>query len=212
LRCQVEKGEASSRESTRTDVFQMSAQAPSAIVVSGVATTPAKPTDDLAPKDELSRPLSDEDRANTEDLATNLIKLIRDPELSVEESAFAKLCGLSSLAGTPQLLFDLARQICLWGGLDARVSKILLREEPLKVGRAPGLVDLPLPAPSVSRQHTAFFTSPNGVEVEDLSSHGGTFINGKRCRRERVFDGDSVRIGACEITVHVLPSDRTIAM
>jgi serine/threonine protein kinase len=212
LRCQAEEGEMSSKEATRTQVFWVPAQASPAMNDAEPAMPPTMPAADFPLKDEPSRLISDQDRTNSADLATDLIRLIRDPELSVEESAFSKLCALSSLAGTAQLLFDLARQICLWGGLDARVSKVLLRGEPLKVGRAPGLVELPLMHPSVSRQHTAFFTSPEGVEVEDLSSHGGTFINGKRCRRETVFDGDSVRIGACEVRVHVLPSDRTVAM
>ena len=175
-------------EATRTEVLRMP-EPPS--IATEAEAPPVKPAGDAALQHEKSRPLPDEDRFNTADLASDLIKLIRDLELSDEESAFAKLCGLSSVAGTPQLLFDLAREICLWGGLDARASKVLLRGEPLEVGCASGLVDLPLPHPSVSRQHTAFFVSPDGAEGKDLSSGGGTFINGKRCRRDRVSDGDS---------------------
>jgi serine/threonine protein kinase len=229
LMCLAEEGEASSKEDTRSEIFSVPGQVapvePAGSVAEADERTPflarrAPSSDDVSEgsvtlggshEPSVRESISDM-RADTTESVNDLIRLVRDPRLSVEESAFARLCRLGSLAGTPQLLFDLAREICLWGGLDARVSKIFLRGDPLKMGRAPGQVDLPVQDPSVSRQHTAFFVSPNGVEVEDLSSHSGTFINGKRCRREKLSDGDSLRLGTREITVHVLPGDRTITM
>ena len=48
--------------------------------------------------------------------------------------------------------------------------------------------------------------------MENLSSRSGTIINGKRCRRGLLSDGDSLRIGTREITVHILEADRTLTL
>jgi pSer/pThr/pTyr-binding forkhead associated (FHA) protein len=78
--------------------------------------------------------------------------------------------------------------------------------------RNPKEVELPLPGLSVSRQHVAFFPLPNAIEVEDLSLANGTFLSWKQCGRERLSDRDSLVVGRREITVHVLPRDRTLVV
>jgi ABC transport system ATP-binding/permease protein len=64
--------------------------------------------------------------------------------------------------------------------------------------RADFIVDAPL----VSRLHCRFATAPSGeLEVEDLRSTNGTFVNGRRIKRASLAPGDCVRIGRVELTV-----------
>ena len=45
----------------------------------------------------------------------------------------------------------------------------------------------------VSRHHAKFVKTPSGLEIVDLNSAGGTFVNGRRITRARVNVGDDVR-------------------
>jgi len=142
-----------------------------------------------------------------------LVSLVHSGPASVQEPAFGKLCQLSlQKDGRLHLLFDFARRLCLWGGSKAEVSKLLLTAESLRMGRDAAAVQLPLADSSVSRQHVAFFPSEDGVEVEDLSTANGTFLNGKRCRRERLSDSDILRVGSREIVLHILSRNRTVIL
>ena len=62
--------------------------------------------------------------------------------------------------------------------------------------------DFILDAPLVSRLHCRFTASPTGdLEVDDLGSTNGTFVNGLRVKRARLQAGDRVRVGRVELTV-----------
>ena len=62
--------------------------------------------------------------------------------------------------------------------------------------------DFILDAPLVSRLHCRFTALPTGeLEVEDLDSTNGTFVNDDRVRRARLQAGDRVRVGRVELTV-----------
>jgi len=64
--------------------------------------------------------------------------------------------------------------------------------------RADFIVDAPL----VSRLHCRFTAQPSGeLEVEDLRSTNGTFVNNKRVKRAVLRTGDLVRAGRVELTV-----------
>ncbi len=64
--------------------------------------------------------------------------------------------------------------------------------------RADFIVDQPL----VSRLHCRFTARPGGaLEVEDLGSTNGTFVNGKRVKTAPLAPGDNVRIGRVELEV-----------
>jgi pSer/pThr/pTyr-binding forkhead associated (FHA) protein len=64
--------------------------------------------------------------------------------------------------------------------------------------RADFIVDEPL----ISRLHCRFTAGAAGVlEVEDLGSTNGTFVNGKRVKTARLSPGDCVRVGRVEIEV-----------
>lgn len=69
--------------------------------------------------------------------------------------------------------------------------------------RADFIVDQPL----VSRVHCRFSAGAAGVlEVEDLESTNGTFVNGKRVKSSRLESGDCVRVGRVELEVSEAPN------
>ena len=83
-----------------------------------------------------------------------------------------------------------------------RGSRIDLRTLPVTVGKAQAYVDVVLPDPSVSRVHARIYKGEEGcIEIRDLDSTNGTFINGTRLEpneKRRVHRGDEVRFGNME--------------
>ncbi|MFO0961392.1 MAG: sigma-70 family RNA polymerase sigma factor [Phycisphaerales bacterium] len=71
---------------------------------------------------------------------------------------------------------------------------------PFTIGRDPGST-LVLPDASVSRLHAAIMRGPEGFEIEDRSSTGGTWVDGvhlEKGDRAGLVDGTLVRVGpAC---------------
>jgi pSer/pThr/pTyr-binding forkhead associated (FHA) protein len=62
--------------------------------------------------------------------------------------------------------------------------------------------DFILDAPLVSRLHCRFTALMSGeLELDDLGSTNGTFVNGQRVKRARLQAGDRVRVGRVELTV-----------
>ncbi len=70
----------------------------------------------------------------------------------------------------------------------------------LYVGRSTSC-DVFVPDRRMSRRHARFFVEAKSLYVEDLESHNGTFVNGKRIARERLFRSDVVRIGTSQFEV-----------
>ena len=68
------------------------------------------------------------------------------------------------------------------------------------VGRAPR-ADFVLEAALVSRLHCRITAAGDNLEVVDLKSTNGTFVNGKRVHKARVSDGDQLRIGRVTLQV-----------
>ena len=67
------------------------------------------------------------------------------------------------------------------------------------VGRATG-ADFIVDAPLVSRVHCRLTVAPDGtLEVCDLESTNGTFLNGKRIERARLKSGDRLGVGRIEL-------------
>ena len=67
------------------------------------------------------------------------------------------------------------------------------------VGRATG-ADFIVDAPLVSRVHCRLTALPSGeLEVKDLESTNGTFVNGRRVEQAQVAPGDRIRIGRLEL-------------
>jgi pSer/pThr/pTyr-binding forkhead associated (FHA) protein len=72
------------------------------------------------------------------------------------------------------------------------------------VGRAPQ-ADFVVDAPLVSRLHCRIEAGEDQLEVADLSSTNGTFVNGKRVKRASLTSGDRLRVGRIELSVERRP-------
>ena len=68
------------------------------------------------------------------------------------------------------------------------------------IGRA-SPADVILNAPLVSRVHCRVTAGVRGLEVVDLDSTNGTFINDRRIKRAKLAPGDRLRIGRVLLTV-----------
>ena len=85
--------------------------------------------------------------------------------------------------------------------LDSKEGRFRLTTGAIKtVGRAPR-ADFIVDAALVSRLHCRITATADNLEVEDLKSTNGTYINGKRIRRGHLVDGDRLRVGRVELTV-----------
>jgi len=83
-------------------------------------------------------------------------------------------------------------------GVDERVFR-LLPGEPKTIGRATG-ADFIVDAALVSRVHCRLTVLEDGaLEVKDLESTNGTFVNGTRVETARVAPGDTLKVGRVEI-------------
>jgi pSer/pThr/pTyr-binding forkhead associated (FHA) protein len=68
------------------------------------------------------------------------------------------------------------------------------------VGRAPR-ADFILDVALVSRLHCRLSAEEDRLEVVDLSSTNGTFVNDKRIDRAVLGNGDRLRVGRVELTI-----------
>lgn len=82
-------------------------------------------------------------------------------------------------------------------GGDAEV-RIERDQEPITVGRREGAT-IKVHNPSVSGKHCTVGWKDEEIEVRDLGSSNGTFINGERIRRGTLNDGDVLRCGRFEM-------------
>ena len=70
------------------------------------------------------------------------------------------------------------------------------------LGRAPR-ADFVVDAALVSRVHCRFTLNDiNELELEDLGSTNGTFVNGKKVSRATLSDGDKLTIGRVQFVVN----------
>jgi pSer/pThr/pTyr-binding forkhead associated (FHA) protein len=68
------------------------------------------------------------------------------------------------------------------------------------VGRA-ARADFIVDAALVSRLHCRLTAGEDKLEVVDLSSTNGTFVNDKRVKKAHLSNGDRLRVGRVELTV-----------
>jgi pSer/pThr/pTyr-binding forkhead associated (FHA) protein len=68
------------------------------------------------------------------------------------------------------------------------------------VGRAPR-ADFIVDAALVSRLHCRLTAGDDNLEVVDLSSTNGTFVNDKRVKKAHLSNGDRLRVGRVELKV-----------
>jgi pSer/pThr/pTyr-binding forkhead associated (FHA) protein len=72
------------------------------------------------------------------------------------------------------------------------------------VGRAPR-ADFVLDAALVSRLHCRLEADDTALEVVDLESTNGTFVNDRRVTRAKLVSGDRLRVGRVELEVEHQP-------
>jgi len=68
------------------------------------------------------------------------------------------------------------------------------------IGRSTGAEFL-LDAPLVSRLHCQVSATSEALEVKDLDSTNGTFVNGRRVMSARLHEGDRLKVGRVELKV-----------
>jgi pSer/pThr/pTyr-binding forkhead associated (FHA) protein len=68
------------------------------------------------------------------------------------------------------------------------------------VGRAPR-ADFVVDAALVSRLHCRLTATDDALEVVDLSSTNGTYVNDKRVKKATLTRGDRLRVGRVELTI-----------
>jgi len=67
------------------------------------------------------------------------------------------------------------------------------------IGRSTG-ADFIVDAALISRVHCRFSALPDGqLEVRDLESTNGTYVNGERISQARLASGDRVQVGRVEL-------------
>src|SRR5215510_469272 len=85
-------------------------------------------------------------------------------------------------------------------GMPEKVFR-LLPGEPKTIGRATG-ADFIVDAALVSRVHCRLTVVPGGdLELTDLQSTNGTFVNGERIETVRLKPGDTLQVGRVEMIV-----------
>ena len=78
-------------------------------------------------------------------------------------------------------------------GEDSRVRQILIDESPFRVGRNSNQ-HLSIPVPTVSSNHAEIRLANEKLELRDLGSTNGTFVNGERLRQSCLLkEGDLVQ-------------------
>ena len=72
------------------------------------------------------------------------------------------------------------------------------------VGRAPR-ADFVVDAPLVSRLHCRLsMDGDDRLDVEDLGSTNGTYVNGRKVRRAALRAGDTLKVGRVEFAVRTI--------
>ena len=84
-------------------------------------------------------------------------------------------------------------------------------EHELVLGRED--VDVLVEDPEVSRRHASVRPVDGGLEIDDLGSSNGTFVNGVRVRETKLLrHGDEIRLGGMSMRVDVPPRAQATVM
>jgi ABC-type multidrug transport system ATPase subunit/pSer/pThr/pTyr-binding forkhead associated (FHA) protein len=108
-----------------------------------------------------------------------------------------------SLFITDQVMIQFRPDICFITQAEAEpeAQRIDLRDKgSYRIGRAPEGNDLRLDDPRISRYHAVIERVGANYRIQDLHSHNGTFVNGKRVEREqRLEPGDEIQIAGMKL-------------
>ncbi|MDQ1259399.1 MAG: hypothetical protein QG643_1223 [Pseudomonadota bacterium] len=81
------------------------------------------------------------------------------------------------------------------------IKEVQLTKERTSLGRRP-YNDIVIDNLAVSGEHAVFHMQGDEVEVEDLGSTNGTYINGKAAKRQPLRNGDTIEVGKYKIRFH----------
>ncbi len=84
---------------------------------------------------------------------------------------------------------------------ESEAERLIFRLSPgatRTIGRITG-VDFIVDAPLVSRVHCRLEAADEGIDITDLESTNGTYLNDERIARGRGTDGDRLRVGRIEL-------------
>lgn len=98
-----------------------------------------------------------------------------------------------------------SRRMWILHGQATETGDLIFRVRPgttKTVGRAPR-ADLIVEASLVSRLHCRLEAGTQRIDVVDLSSTNGTYVNDRRIERATLSDGDRLRVGRVELTVEL---------
>ena len=87
---------------------------------------------------------------------------------------------------------------------DPSIDRVTFRLPPGSVktiGRSPG-AEFIVEAALVSRLHCQLIATEDSLQVKDLGSTNGTFVNGKKVTRATLSDGDKLTIGRVQFVVN----------
>lgn len=79
-----------------------------------------------------------------------------------------------------------------------KTRQVRLRTNEIKLGRA-STNDIVLDLDQVSRLHACITVESAFVTLKDLGSRNGTYVNGLRIESQVLANGDSIRVGTCEM-------------
>ena len=83
----------------------------------------------------------------------------------------------------------------------------ILPENMKTICRAP-TADFTIDRALVSRVHCRLVNTSGRLEVEDLDSTNGTFVNDQQVKRQVLVPGDTLRVGRVELTVSEQPAGK----
>ncbi len=83
---------------------------------------------------------------------------------------------------------------------EVRRFDLIVNGEAIVIGRAPD-AQMKVETSLISRRHCALRLGDKGLELRDLGSLNGTYLNGLKVTTAPVNDGDVLRVGECEISV-----------
>lgn len=78
------------------------------------------------------------------------------------------------------------------------IKEVALLKERMTLGRRP-YNDIVIDNLAVSGEHALVRWTTDGVELEDLGSTNGTYVNGKAIKQQKLRHGDAIDIGKCKI-------------
>ncbi len=84
---------------------------------------------------------------------------------------------------------------------DGRLMEHELTSDALVIGRS-SMAGLPLPDPSLSREHARLYQNDGRWFVEDLGSRNGTYLEGRRLEQAVPLEpGQTLRMGGCTVAI-----------